>query len=157
MSLKSDQLEILLGVYTGIYPCTSQFYYIQVECEGVFVTRTCFHDAILVNFHSMCDRIPLVDIKQIFIENMIYVLNNQDSAGHTSDMAIATGPTRFHKCSLCDEQHAGTSCSRFPQQGNSGVGQRNQGKPVKSSPDSANTNKVKILRSVLWGLFPKRA
>ena len=46
--------------------------------------------------------------------------------------------SRVHKCSLCDGQHAGTSCSRFTQQGNSG--QLNQGKP-KTSPDTANTNK----------------
>ena len=29
----------------NVYPCKPQFYYIKVECKGVFVTRTCFHDA----------------------------------------------------------------------------------------------------------------
>ena len=29
----------------NVYPCTPQFYYIEVGCKGVFVTRTCFLDA----------------------------------------------------------------------------------------------------------------
>ena len=28
-----------------VYPCKPQFYYIKVGCKGVFITRTCFHDA----------------------------------------------------------------------------------------------------------------
>ena len=28
-----------------VYSCKPQFYYIKVGCKGVFVTRTCFHDA----------------------------------------------------------------------------------------------------------------
>ena len=46
--------------------------------------------------------------------------------------------SRVHKCSLCDGQHAGTSCPRSSQQGTSG--HLNQGKP-KTPPDTANTNK----------------
>ena len=29
----------------NVYPCKPQFYYIKVGYKGVFVTRTCFHDA----------------------------------------------------------------------------------------------------------------
>ena len=25
-------------------PCTPKFYYIEVGCKGVFITRTCLHD-----------------------------------------------------------------------------------------------------------------
>ena len=28
----------------NVYPCTPQFYYINVGCKGVFVTRTWFRD-----------------------------------------------------------------------------------------------------------------
>ena len=28
----------------NIYLCKPQFYYIKVDCKGVFVTRTCFRD-----------------------------------------------------------------------------------------------------------------
>ena len=28
----------------NVYPCKPQFYYIKVECKGVFATRTCFRD-----------------------------------------------------------------------------------------------------------------
>ena len=28
----------------NVYPCKPQFYYIKVECKGVFITRTCFRD-----------------------------------------------------------------------------------------------------------------
>ena len=51
--------------------------------------------------------------------------------------------SRVHKCSLCDKQHARTSCPRSPQQGN--WGQLNQGKP--NTPlDTANTNKDQRVR-----------
>ena len=29
-----------------VYPCKPQFYYIKVGCKGVFVTQTCFRDAV---------------------------------------------------------------------------------------------------------------
>ena len=29
-----------------VYPCKPQFYFIKVGCKGVFVTRTCFRDAL---------------------------------------------------------------------------------------------------------------
>ena len=28
----------------NVYPCTPQFYYIKVECKGVYIIRTCLHD-----------------------------------------------------------------------------------------------------------------
>ena len=28
-----------------VYPCKPQFYYIKVGCKGVYITRTCLHDA----------------------------------------------------------------------------------------------------------------
>ena len=28
-----------------VYPGKSQFYYIKVGCKGVYITRTCYHDA----------------------------------------------------------------------------------------------------------------
>ena len=30
----------------NVYPCKPQFYYIEVGCKGVFVTRTCFGDGL---------------------------------------------------------------------------------------------------------------
>ena len=33
----------------NVYPCKPQFYYIRAGCNGVFITRTCFHDDILLN------------------------------------------------------------------------------------------------------------
>ena len=29
-----------------LYPCKPQFYYIKVGCKGVYITRTCYHDAV---------------------------------------------------------------------------------------------------------------
>ena len=28
----------------NVYPCKPQFYYIEVGCKGVYITRTCNHD-----------------------------------------------------------------------------------------------------------------
>ena len=28
----------------NVYPCKPQFYYTEVGCKGVYITRTCFHD-----------------------------------------------------------------------------------------------------------------
>ena len=35
-----------------VYPCKPQFYYIKVGCKGVFVTRTCFRDVVLLHVLS---------------------------------------------------------------------------------------------------------
>ena len=32
----------------NVYPCKPQFYYIKVGIKGVFVTRTCFHDGMVL-------------------------------------------------------------------------------------------------------------
>ena len=32
------------------YPCKPQFYYIKVECKGVFITQTCYPD--VKRFHK---------------------------------------------------------------------------------------------------------
>ena len=29
----------------NVYPCTPPFYYIKVGCEGLYIPRTCLHDA----------------------------------------------------------------------------------------------------------------
>ena len=29
----------------NVYPCKLQFYYIKVWCKGVYITRTCYHNA----------------------------------------------------------------------------------------------------------------
>ena len=40
-----------------VYPCKPQFYYIKVECNGVFVTGTCFRDGkILQRTQLTCPR-----------------------------------------------------------------------------------------------------
>ena len=39
----------------NVYPCKSQFYYIKVGCNGVLITRTCFHDDL--NGHVRCLKI----------------------------------------------------------------------------------------------------
>ena len=31
-----------------VYPCKPQFYYIKVGCKGVYITRTCYHDAVSI-------------------------------------------------------------------------------------------------------------
>ena len=40
----------------NVFPCIPQIHYIKVGCKGVFVTRTCFHDAAsksaLLTFHE---------------------------------------------------------------------------------------------------------
>ena len=33
----------------NVYPCTPQFYYIKVGCKGVYITRTCYPDALSEN------------------------------------------------------------------------------------------------------------
>ena len=37
----------------NVYPCTPQFYNIKAVCKGVYVTRTCFHDVIIILFKYM--------------------------------------------------------------------------------------------------------
>ena len=29
----------------SVYPCKPQFYNIKIGCKGVYITRTCLHDA----------------------------------------------------------------------------------------------------------------
>ena len=41
----------------NVYPCKPQFYYIKVGCKGVFVTRTCFRDALYDHAYA----IPYLD------------------------------------------------------------------------------------------------
>ena len=36
------------NIENNIYPGKPQFYYIKVGCKGVFITRTCLHDAIKI-------------------------------------------------------------------------------------------------------------
>ena len=57
-------------IRNNVYPGKPQFYCIKVGCNGVFVTRTCFHDEKLcytyweravflvnhkINVHSLCN------------------------------------------------------------------------------------------------------
>ena len=39
----------------NVYPCTPQFHYIKVGCKGVFITRTCLHDASILLLWITCN------------------------------------------------------------------------------------------------------
>ena len=48
-------------------PCKPQFYYIKVGCKGVFVTRTCFRDALGPIFRLRRSRLQFI-FKQLVCE-----------------------------------------------------------------------------------------
>ena len=54
MGTRYNRLTVLMSIHNqcfrakrrnNVYPGKPQFYYKKVGCKGVFVTRTCFHDA----------------------------------------------------------------------------------------------------------------
>ena len=51
---------------TNEYPCKPQFYYINVGCKGVFISRTCLHDVMKETLFSTKVRQP----------NMYTILHN---------------------------------------------------------------------------------
>ena len=43
--MSTHNLCLRAKIRKNVYPCTPQFHYIKVGCKGVFITRTCLHDA----------------------------------------------------------------------------------------------------------------
>ena len=46
----------------NVYPCTPQFHYIKVGCKGVYITRTCYHD-VLVMIYVLLPRLAGLSLK----------------------------------------------------------------------------------------------
>ena len=44
--MKNYNIFLIFAQNIDVYTCKPQFYYIKVGCKGVFITRTCFRDAI---------------------------------------------------------------------------------------------------------------
>ena len=42
--LSTHNLRFRAKIRKNVYPCKPHFYYIKVGCEGVYITRTCYHD-----------------------------------------------------------------------------------------------------------------
>ena len=65
-----------------LYPCKPQFYYIKVGCKGVFVTRTCFHDAskgiktLIIAFVSKTGQLVAHYRHRIFSFGVLYQIPN---------------------------------------------------------------------------------
>ena len=56
-----------------VYPCKPQIFYIKLGCKGVLITRTCFHDALVLMSVSVLpspsvrlDDMSLVVRKRVF-------------------------------------------------------------------------------------------
>ena len=46
-------------------PCTPQFHYTKVGCKGVYITRTCYHDAL--NGYEMRDETSTGLVERLYI------------------------------------------------------------------------------------------
>ena len=40
----------------NVYSCTPLFYYIKVGCKGIYITRTCYHDDLLIYSQKLCSK-----------------------------------------------------------------------------------------------------
>ena len=67
-----------------IYPCKPQFYYIKVGCKGVFIIRTCLHDA-------MVTTVQLIPLQSCQSKLHILSYSNPGEAWWPSGRASDTG------------------------------------------------------------------
>ena len=49
--MSTHNLYFRAKIRINVYPCKPQFYYIKVGCKGVYITWTCYPDAIMLTSH----------------------------------------------------------------------------------------------------------